>query len=406
MARPHIQIRTMTIAGFDSELNIPCVNVGNAPIRVAADMSYLKALLTSHVRRGTVFIYRRDLEAWVMYHNIHEAIASQDHTLVGYGLRHMLPRSELQRLDDMILNIDGAREIMRRYREISEDEIRTALTRLGKAANEYRMPRVLEKVRARDWLVRASSYMTAPNRPNPGSGHGRNPGAAMAVTLPTRAALRTRQASIRSAIGPRIAYREMALFAERTFCLAVFGRLANLLTPVHASACLQLSAHVGLHEMDIVSWHTLISDLRRIATGLRGLVLPAPYARFTLRVTNELERAAIELEARNFPVARHQIDVVMRSLDFLTIAERIADAKLALCNLHRDTSLPYEDAITAAMSICLTIYGLTCLLDDNGFSNPTSTDIRVVLEDALLHVKAYRIDDARASLTVAARMIG
>lgn len=402
--RPPVRRFNMDVAGVGWFLDVPCVSVGNAPIRVAADtmcvqMSPEKIV---HVRRGVVFIYKRDIEAWVCYHNIHEALAAQEHILVGYGLRYMLPRSEMERLEGMILNTDGAREIMRRYREMDEPELARALGRLAGAANEYRMPRVEGKVRARDWLAKAAAFMTPPNE----SGRGRNPGAALAVTLPARAALVERQRSIREDIGPRISHREAALLDERTFCLTVFGRLAELLSAMRESPVFSTPARTSVGDLDIQIWHRDMRRLRHMAHGLASLVLPAPYARSALRIANELERAAIELEARNFPTARHLVDVVLRSLDFLTIAERIADAKLALCELERETSLPLATATSAAVRACLVIYGLCALLDDNGFSNPTSSDMKRAIAEALVLATGYRLHATRTELTRAARMCG
>lgn len=369
-------------------------------MRVPANGKFKERIV--HVRRGVVFIYRRDIEAWVCYRNIHETLAAQEHILVGYGLRHMLPRSEMERLEGMILNTDGAREIMRGYRSMLEPELHRALSRLVNAANEYRMPRVPGKVRARNWLATASAFMTPPNE----SGHGRNPGAALAMTLPARIALVERQRSIREDIGPRITRREAALLSERTFCLTVFGRLADLLSALRESPVFSMPARTPVQNMDIEIWHRDMRYLRHIAHGLAGLVLPAPYARSALRVANELKRAAIELEARNFPAARHLVDVVLRSLDFLTIAERIADTKLALCELERDITLPLPEATSAAVRACLVVYGLCALLDDNGFSNPTSTDMKRAIAEALVLATGYDLHATRAELTRVARMCG
>lgn len=407
--RPPVRRFNMDVAGVDWFLDVPCVSVGNAPIRVAAETMHVYVQNESlklkdgriHVRRGTVFIYKRDLEAWVIYNNIHEAVTAQEHILVGYGLRHMLPKNEMERLESMILNTDGAREIMRSHRSMLEPELHRALSRLAHAANEYRMPRVPGKVRARQWLATASAFMTPD-----ANGRGRNPGAALAVTLPARAALVERQRSIREDIGPRISHREAALLAERTFCLTVFGRLAELLSAMRESPVFSTPARTSVEDLDIQIWHRDMRRLRHMAHGLASLVLPAPYARSALRIANELERAAIELEARNFPAARHLVDVVLRSLDFLTIAERIADAKLALCELERDTSLPLATATSAAVRACLVIYGLCALLDDNGFSNPTSSDMKRAIAEALVLATGYRLHATRTELTRAARMCG
>lgn len=406
--RPPVRRLDMEVAGFGRYRQVPCVNIGNAPIRVAAETMCVQVPTTvrhedrvAHVRRGTVFIYRRDIREWVIYHDIHEATAAQAHILVGYGLRHMFPESEMERLEGMILNTDGAREIMRRYRDMSEAELQRALQCLVTAAHEYRMPRVEEKIHARDWLTTASVFMT-PNA----SGRGRNPGAALATTLPARAALVERQRSIRENIGPRITHREAALLAERTFCLTVFGRLAEHLSALRGDPVFAASARPPIVDIDIKAWHRVMERLRHIAKGLASLVLPAPYARSALRIANELERTAIELEARNFPAARHTLSVVLRSLDFLTIAERIADTKLTLCELERGTTLPLPDAAEAAVRACLVVYGLCALLDDNGFSNPTSSDIRAAVAEALVHATGYDLQATRTKLTRAAHMCG
>lgn len=411
LMRPPVRRCNMDVAGVGWFLDVPCVSVGHAPIRVAAETLCVHVPPDEtrkisggavHVRRGTVFVYRRDIEAWVIYNNIHEAVAAQEHILVGYGLRHMLPKSEMERLESMILNTDGAREIMHSYRSMLEAELHRALSRLANAASEYRMPRVPGKVRARDLLATAAAFMS----PADISGHGRNPGAALAVTLPARAALVERQRSIREDIGPRITHREAALLAERTFCLTVFGRLADLLSAMRESPVFSMPARTPVEALDIEVWHRDMRRLRHIAHGLESLVLPAPYARSALRIANELERAAIELEARNFPAAQHLVDIVLRSLDFLTIAERIADTKLALCELARDTSLPLPEATSAAVRACLVVYGLCALLDDNGFSNPTSSDIMSAVAEALVLAKGYRLHATRIALTLAARMCG
>ena len=411
MTRPNVRIVNMDVAGMRLLIAVHCVNVGSAPIRVTAKPLWFHIMPNSvnwitggpvHVRRGTVFIYKRDIEQWVMYQNIHEAIAAQEHILVGYGLRHMLPRSEMERLENMILNTDGAREIMGSYRDMSEYDIHRALQRLVTAAHEYSMPRVPGKVRARDLLTRAAAFMTGQSE----SMHGRNPGAALATTLPARAALVERQRSICEDIGPRISHREATLLAERTFCLAVFGRLADILSIMRESPVFSLSARADVKEINVEAWHRDMRRLRHVADGLESLVLPAPYARFALRIGNELARAAIELEARNFPAARDLVDVVLRSLDFLTIAEHIADAKLSLCELERSASLPLPDGIAAAVRACLVVYCLCTHLNDSGFSNRTSSDIRLAAEDALGFAKNYDLPASRDALTRAAHMCG
>ncbi len=152
------------------------------------------------------------------------------------------------------------------------------------------------------------------------------------------------------------------------------------------------------------AWHQCIYRLVDIAKKLGSELLPAPYARYVKRISQELNRAAIELEGRNFPEARSLIDISLRSLDFLLLSQRFAEAKEELALIEQ------RGAIAADIGVinrrCVTLYGTACLLDDRGFSNGTRGRLLEILQAALLAANGHALGHVRANLTQAAQLLG
>ncbi len=402
----------LTIASIGHCARIPTVNLPGVPIRVTTLPSCFWSddqETDVHVRRGSVLVYKRDIEKWVLFRTVHDAMASCDHALRGYGIEHMLPGTELARLDNMILELDGARDIMTRWTSMTTHEYMAALRRLEAAATEYRSPRVEDKVQARDWLIGAAASVAPATEAHPGRGRGRNPGAALAQTLPARAALRRREHTIREGIAPNLQRRAKALAREIEYCLALFGRLAEILNEIRAEPILGLPPRQVLSEIrhidrPIVAWDRCMHRLGNIARLLGAHKLPAPYSRYVKRVSQELLRAAIELESRNFQEAKSLIDIALRSLDFLLFSQRIAEAKEELADLERRGALAADYA--KVNQICVTLYGLACLLDDRGFFNGTRGRLLDHLRSSLVEANKRSLSDVRDSWTLASRMLG
>ncbi len=330
--------RDSVIATMGSVAKLSTRNLPGVPIRIVTQPTVREGVQADgtkkdvYIRRGAVLVYSRELESWVCYRGILRALASTRHTRQSYGIDAMVPRGELQRLDAMLLNLDGANDIMSRYGMMDDEERARCLDRLKSAAREYRMPRIPEKIRASTLLMLSAQHMMPPTDPHPGRGRGVNPSAAMSRTVISRTLIVGRQGTIRRKIDPRIHARFLALAAELEYCLAVFGEVARDIEDVLKSPILKLPSRTHLEEITNIEqplqeWRRAMNVLAGLAHRLRDDVFPAPYARYASRMYAELLRAAIELECRNFEGARTLAKTALSSIDYLTLAERIMDAK-------------------------------------------------------------------------------
>lgn len=404
MRRTDTQIFDITIASVGEVRRLFAINLPHVPVRVTSrPQCFDMDGRDTPVRRGSVLVYNRERQFWVLYRTIYDALAGCRHALRGYGVAGMFPRTELVRLDGMILNTDAARDIMLRYREMTTDVQRSAAAvRLADAANEYRMPRVEKKIRARHWLVRAARFMAPPRDQVTRPRRGPNPGAALATSLPARDRLRARQEDIRESIAPRLRARDQAILRELNYCLAVFGRLAQLLDDLRVSPIFALTDPDEIHAAAkgetiphaYKEWHRVMYALADISFKLDALVLPSPFSRYQKRIALELRRAAVELEARNFKVAASLVDRAVSSLDFLAFAQRLFEFKEELAFMQLTPLAVNGDRV---MEMCVTLHGMACLLNGDGFARDTSENLRVIMQQAVVRA------GATPSATVAVR---